>query len=83
MLADWAVINAGPLVALSLADRLDLLPALFGKFWITGTWVIRPIPDFIAATQANTTDRCSSRSLIGGAMLEHCPQSDSTHVRGF
>lgn len=29
-----AVINAGPLVALSLAGRLDVLPALFGEFWI-------------------------------------------------
>lgn len=31
---DRAVINAGPLVALSLAGRLDLLPALFRQFWI-------------------------------------------------
>ena len=29
-----AVINAGPLVALSLAGRLDLLPALCREFWI-------------------------------------------------
>lgn len=29
-----AVINAGPLVGLSLAGRLDLLPALFAEFWI-------------------------------------------------
>ena len=29
MMLDRAVINAGPLVALSLAGRLDLLPALF------------------------------------------------------
>ncbi|CDH44998.1 DUF3368 domain-containing protein [Candidatus Contendibacter odensensis] len=28
------VINAGPLVALSLLERLDLLPALFREFWI-------------------------------------------------
>jgi predicted nucleic acid-binding protein len=34
MLAERAVINSGPLVALSLAGRLDLLPALFGEFWI-------------------------------------------------
>jgi predicted nucleic acid-binding protein len=34
MLLDRAVINAGPLVALSLAGRLDVLPALFGEFWI-------------------------------------------------
>ena len=34
MLLDRAVINSGPLVALSLAGRLDLLPALFGEFWI-------------------------------------------------
>lgn len=34
MLAARAVINSGPLVALSLAGRLDLLPALFGEFWI-------------------------------------------------
>jgi hypothetical protein len=29
-----AVINTGPLVALSLLERLDLLPALFREFWI-------------------------------------------------
>lgn len=29
-----AVINSGPLVALSLAERLDLLPALFREVWI-------------------------------------------------
>lgn len=34
MLAERAVINSGPLVALSLAGRLDLLPVLFGQFWI-------------------------------------------------
>jgi predicted nucleic acid-binding protein len=34
MRAERAVINSGPLVALSLAGRLDLLPALFGEFWI-------------------------------------------------
>ena len=34
MLLDRAVINSGPLVALSPAGRLDLLPALFGEFWI-------------------------------------------------
>ena len=32
-----AVVNAGPLVALSLAGRLDLLPALFKEFWIPET----------------------------------------------
>jgi predicted nucleic acid-binding protein len=34
MLAERAVINAGPLVALALAERLDLLGALFDEFWI-------------------------------------------------
>lgn len=34
MMLDRAVVNAGPLVALSLAGRLDLLPALFQAFWI-------------------------------------------------
>lgn len=34
MMLDRAVINAGPLVALSLAGRLDLLPVLFKEFWI-------------------------------------------------
>ncbi len=34
MLLDRAVINSGPLVALALTDRLDLLPALFAEFWI-------------------------------------------------
>ncbi len=29
-----AVINAGPLVALSLIDQLDLLPALFTEVWV-------------------------------------------------
>lgn len=32
--AGCAVINAGPLVALALLERLDLLPALFTTFWI-------------------------------------------------
>ena len=34
MQIDRAVINSGPLVALSLVRRLDLLPALFREFWI-------------------------------------------------
>jgi hypothetical protein len=34
MLFDRGVINSGPLAALSLAGRLDLLPALFAEFWI-------------------------------------------------
>jgi len=29
-----AVINSGPLIALTLVERLDLLPALFNEFWI-------------------------------------------------
>ena len=29
-----AVVNAGPLVALSLLDQLDLLPALFTECWV-------------------------------------------------
>ncbi len=32
-----AVINSGPLVGLSLAGRLDVLPALFAEFWIPQT----------------------------------------------
>ena len=31
---DRAVINSGPLIALSLLDQLDLLPALFVECWI-------------------------------------------------
>lgn len=34
MLIEHAVINAGPLVALSLIGRLDLLEAVFSEFWI-------------------------------------------------
>jgi hypothetical protein len=34
MLAECAVINAGPQVALALAERLDLLGALVGEFWV-------------------------------------------------
>ena len=34
MLLDRAVINSGPLIALALSGRLELLPALFGEFWI-------------------------------------------------
>ena len=34
---DRAVINAGPLVALSLLDQLDLLPALFAECWVPQT----------------------------------------------
>lgn len=32
-----AVINAGPLVALSLLDQLDLLPTLFAECWVPQT----------------------------------------------
>ena len=31
---DRAVVNAGPLVALSLLKKLDLLPALFAECWV-------------------------------------------------
>jgi predicted nucleic acid-binding protein len=34
---DRAVVNAGPLVALSLLGRLDLLPALCREIWIPDT----------------------------------------------
>ena len=34
---DRAVINAGPLVALSLLDQLDLLPALYSECWVPQT----------------------------------------------
>lgn len=34
---DRAVVNAGPLVALSLLDQLDLLPALFAECWVPRT----------------------------------------------
>ena len=34
---ECAVINAGPLVALSLLDQLDLLPALFTQCWVPQT----------------------------------------------
>ena len=34
---ECAVINAGPLVALSLIDQLDLLPALFAQCWVPQT----------------------------------------------
>ena len=32
-----AVINAGPLVALSLLDRLDILPSLYAECWVPQT----------------------------------------------
>ena len=31
---DRAVINSGPLIALSLLGKLELLPCLFKEFWI-------------------------------------------------
>ncbi len=34
---DRAVVNAGPLVALSLLNQLDLLPALFAECWVPQT----------------------------------------------
>lgn len=34
---DRAVVNAGPLIALSLLDQLDLLPALFAECWVPQT----------------------------------------------
>jgi len=32
-----AVINAGPLIALSLLDRLVILPALYAECWVPQT----------------------------------------------
>lgn len=32
-----AVVNVGPLVALSLLDQLDLLPALYAECWVPQT----------------------------------------------
>lgn len=34
---DRAIVNAGPLVALSLVGQLDLLPALFAECWVPQT----------------------------------------------
>jgi len=34
MMLDRAVINSGPLIALSLLGRLDILPLIFKEFWI-------------------------------------------------
>jgi len=34
---DRAVVNSGPLIALSLLDQLDLLPALFAECWVPQT----------------------------------------------
>lgn len=34
---DRAVVNSGPLIALSLLDLLDLLPALFAECWVPQT----------------------------------------------
>ena len=34
---DRAVVNAGPLVALSLIGQLDLLPTLFAECWVPQT----------------------------------------------
>ena len=34
---DRAVVNAGPLIALSLLDSLDLLPTLFTECWVPRT----------------------------------------------
>lgn len=44
---ECAVINAGPLVALSLLDQLDLLPALFSQCWVPQT-VFDEVPGWIA-----------------------------------
>lgn len=63
MMPDRAVINAGPLVALSLAGRLDLLPAPFEEFWIPEA-VFREVavaglgrPGAAALTDAAWTER--------------------------
>jgi len=64
---DRGVINSGPLIALSLAGRLDLLSALFHEFWIPETvyrevtvaGIGRPGSDLLSAPQW-VTHVCSS-----------------------
>jgi predicted nucleic acid-binding protein len=63
MLAERAVINAGPLVALALAERLDLLGALFDEFWI-------PQPVFQEVAVAGT-GRPGSGDLSGPQWASH------------
>lgn len=66
-----AVINAGPLVALSLAGRLDLLSALFREFWI-------PEAVFREVTVAGL-GRPGADSLANGHWAAHVhssPESD-------
>ena len=68
---DRAVINAGPLVALSLLDKLDLLPALFAECWV-------PQAVFNEVAVAGIGKPCASalRSAQWQGRVRVCPAPD-------
>lgn len=71
MMLERAVINAGPLIALSLIGRLDLLPSLFREFWI-------PEAVFHEVTVAGL-DRPGAAELtdaVWQARIQPTPESD-------
>jgi hypothetical protein len=43
---DRAVVNAGPLVALSLLGQLELLPALFSEVWVPQSVIKNPAASY-------------------------------------
>ena len=66
MQLDRAVINSGPLVALSLVGHLDLLPALFDQFWI-------PKPVFDEVVLAGVGRSGASALTDAGWLAYVCP----------
>ena len=68
---DRAVINAGPLVALSLLDKLELLPALFAEVWVPQEVFNEVAVAGIGKPGANALQTAESRSRV-----RVCPAPD-------
>ena len=68
---DRAVVNAGPLVALTLLDRLDLLPALFAECWVPKTVFNEVLVAGIGKPGAESLHRTDWQ-----ARLRECPLPD-------
>ena len=71
-----AVVNAGPLVALSLLDQLDLLPALYAECWVPQT-----VFNEVAVAGLGKPGAKSLQSSDWLARVGVSPRHDTSHVQ--